>query len=157
MSQVQHVVGDLLASDEKFIAQGCNTHGVMGAGIALHIANKYPEVERVYAAYCRTRDFTVGSCLPVTDRDSGVTVFNLGTQRNPGKDGSYWAIMLSFGNLFEYCVRYGIERVAIPRIGCGIAGLDWSCVEFIIDGIYQWVPNGPEIVVYTHPKDQGKF
>lgn len=157
---VVHVVGDLLKSDEQFIAQGCNTKGAMGAGIAGSIARLYPEVERVYAAHCRTRDFIVGTCQAVTVDDVTVvrrTVFNLGTQRLPGADATYWGVMLSFGNLFEYCVAHGITRVGIPRIGCGIGGLDWNSVEWVINGIYDWVPNGPEIVVYTHPNDIAKF
>jgi O-acetyl-ADP-ribose deacetylase (regulator of RNase III) len=152
---VTHTIGDLIQSDEEFIAHGCNTKGAMGAGIARVIARQYPEVERVYSAHCRTRDFVVGSCLPVRVDDR--TVFNLGTQEFPGADASYWGIMLSFGNLFEHCRAHGIERVAIPRIGCGIGGLDWNAVEWVITGVYDWCPRGPEIVVYTHPNDVATF
>jgi len=157
--RVTHVVGDLLKSDERFIAHGCNTRGAMGAGIAGVIARAYPEVERVYAEHCRTRDFIVGTCQAVIVDERGFrrTVFNLGTQRYPGKDATYWAVMLSFGNLFEHCVSHGISRVGIPRIGCGIGGLDWNSVEWVLHGLYDWVPNGPKIVVYTHPNDIAKF
>ena len=156
---VVHVVGDLLKSDEQFIAHGCNTKGAMGAGIAGVIARAYPEVERVYSAHCRTRDFMVGTCLPVTvdERDFRRTVFNLGTQRLPGADATYWGVMLSFGNLFEYCVAHGITRVGIPRVGCDIGGLDWNSVEWVINGIYDWVPDGPKVVVYTLPNNVAKF
>ena len=163
---ITYVIGDLLASSEPVIAHGCNTRGAMGAGIALHVANRWPEVERVYAAHCRTRDFHVGTAQLVNTQemvelpDGSVThrhVFNLGTQRNPGRDGTYWAVMLSFGNMFEICVDHGIKRVAIPRIGCGIAGLEWNTVEFVINGIYDWVPNGPEIVVYTQATEAHKW
>lgn len=157
MSKITHVVGDLIKSDEQFIAHGCNTKGAMGAGIAGVIARAYPEVERVYAAHCRTRDFVIGTCLPVTVHEVNRVVFNLGTQRLPGRDASYWAVMLSFGNLFEHCKAHGITRVGIPRIGCGIGGLDWNSVEWVLNGIYGWVPDGPQIVVYTHPNDVATF
>ena len=106
---VVHVVGDLLGSDEKFVAHGCNTQGVMGAGIAGLIAQRYPEVER------------------------------------------------SYRNLFEWCRTMNVERVAIPRIGCGIGGLDWNSVEWVIRGIYDWVPDGPEVAVYTLPSEVHKW
>jgi O-acetyl-ADP-ribose deacetylase (regulator of RNase III) len=157
---ISHVTGDLFASGEKHIAHGCNTDGVMGAGVAGVIAARWPEVERVYSAYCRTKRFAAGTCLPVPI-DEEFVIYNLGTQRRPGNQShlgkaAYWPILLAFGNLFEYCVDNGIERVAIPRIGCGIAGLDWATVEGVINGIYEYIPDGPEIVVYTHTSEADK-
>lgn len=155
---ITHVVGDLLASDEKVIAHGCNTQGVMGAGIALAVASRYPEVERTYRAACKFRDFQVGTAQEVVLPDEGVTVFNLGTQEFPGRNATYWAVTLSFGNMFERCRVTGVKRVGIPRIGCGIGGLDWSAVEWVLNGIInEWVPNAPEVVVYTHPKEAYKW
>lgn len=168
MTRLSHVVGDLLASDEPVIGHGCNTVGAMGAGIALHIANRYPEVERVYAAHCRTRDFRVGTVQavevvavdieaeggPVTSRR---TVLNLGTQRNPGRDATYFNVMLAMGNAFEWAISVGVKRIAIPRIGCGIAGLEWPKVEWVVNGIFEWITQAPEVVVYTLPQDVSKF
>lgn len=164
MSKLSHVVGDLLASDEHVIGHGCNTVSAMGAGIALHIARAYPEVERVYSAHCRTRDFRVGTCQAVTtnhDTQDGAgpirIVLNLGTQRNPGRDATYFNVMLAMGNAFEWCIAHGHKRMAIPRIGCGIAGLEWDKVEWVINGIFDWIPQAPEVVVYTLPTETSKW
>jgi O-acetyl-ADP-ribose deacetylase (regulator of RNase III) len=146
---IGHVKGDLLASPEQYIAHGCNTQGVMGAGIAALIAERYPEVERSYRVACRAKDFRIGTCQDVYLPEDQRTVFNLGTQVFPGRNATYWAVMLSFGNLFEFCRTMNIDRVGIPRIGCGIGGLDWPTTEHVINGIYEWVPDGPEVVVYT--------
>lgn len=154
---VVHVVGDLLGSEEKFIAHGCNTQGVMGRGIARLIAERYPEVEHTYRVACRAKDFRVGSCQDVFVPEEGRTIFNLGTQRFPGKDATYWAVMLSIGNLFEWCRTMNVARVAIPRIGCGLGGLDWNSVEWVIRGVYDWVPDGPEVAVYTLPSEVHKW
>lgn len=155
---ITHVVGDLLESGEAVIAHGCNTQGMMGAGIALAVASKYPEVERTYRVLCRLGEFQVGTAQEVEMPDQGVTVFNLGTQEFPGRNATYWAVMLSFGNMFERCRKVGIKRVAIPRIGCGIGGLEWDAVEWMINGIInEWVRDAPEVVVYTHPKEAHKW
>jgi len=155
---VNYVIGDLLESDEQVIAHGCNTQGVMGAGIAAAVAAKYPEVERAYRVACRAKDFRVGSCQDVYLAPESRLVFNLGTQRYPGKDATYWAIMLAFGNMFEYCKVMNIKRVGIPRIGCGIAGLEWPTVEWVINGIINdWVNDAPEVVVYTLAREAHKW
>lgn len=153
---ITHVTGDLLASDEKFIAHGVNCLGLMGAGIAKAIAVKHPVVEKVYREECTERRLLPGGCLAVMDKAADRYVFNLATQNSPGRDATYWRVAMAFGNMFEHCVAWGIKRVGIPRIGCGIGGLDWEPVEFIINGLYQWVPNGPDIVVYTHPSEAHK-
>lgn len=120
--------GDLLKSKEPVIAHGCNTHGVMGAGIARQIATLYPDAYEQYRKACRTRKFRLGSSQAIWTRTNGTErlVFNLGTQDRPGADASAWAVFLSFANLAEYCYRLGVPVVAIPRIGAGIGGLSWS-------------------------------
>lgn len=150
--QIFHVIGDLVESGEQYIAHGCNTHDVIGGGVSGPIVRKWPEVELAYHAACKSRQFFVGTCQVVKTTD-GHVVFNIASQEAPGADGSYWAVMLAMGNLIEFCIKHGIRRVAIPRIGCGIAGLRWPQVEFIINGIFQWRPNAPEIWVYTHPSE----
>jgi O-acetyl-ADP-ribose deacetylase (regulator of RNase III) len=53
--------GDLLKSGEPVIAHGCNTHGVMGAGIAKQVAFMYPDAYQQYRKACHNRSFRVGS------------------------------------------------------------------------------------------------
>lgn len=120
--------GDLLASGEPVIAHGCNTHGLMGAGIARQIAHTYPECEIQYRKACHNRRFRLGSAQPVWVRNHGNErlVFNLGTQEQPGANASAWGVFLSFANLAEYCYRLGVPVIAIPRIGAGIGGLSWA-------------------------------
>jgi O-acetyl-ADP-ribose deacetylase (regulator of RNase III) len=157
---ITHVVGDLLESDEFIIAHGCNTQGFMGAGIAKAVAEKYPQVYESYKWSCHYGHFRVGGLdvHHVLEGESTARfVLNLGTQEFTGANASYWALTLAMGNAFEWARKFGHKRIAIPRIGCGIGGLEWKTVEWVIDGIYQWVPSGPEVVVYTHPKEVHKW
>lgn len=157
---ITHVVGDLMNTTIQDIAQGCNTEGLMGAGIAGIIASTYPDVLNSYQVKVRGRNFVLGSALPVIVRrfdGQMLTVWNLGTQKQPGSNGSLWGILLAFGNMMEQMVEWGVTRVAVPRIGCGIAGLKWSNVEFQIATAQKFVgPKAPEVVVYTHPSEEHK-
>lgn len=150
---ITYVTGNLLDSDERFIAHGCNCEGVMGAGIAKYIAERYPEVYEAYKLEIARRAFVPGVSQPVQTLVGNRWVFNLATQQAPGRDGNYWFVTLAFGNLVEQCIRNGVHRVGIPRIGCGIAGLDWDAVAWCIEGVLSQRPQGPEFVVYTLPHE----
>lgn len=156
MSEVHHILGDLLACDVPDIAQGCNTRGVMGGGISGPIAAKWPIVREAYDNRCNARSFVLGSAQPVMVAPCK-TVWNLGTQQNPGPDGSLWGVLLSFGNMFEQLTEWGVKRVAIPRIGCGIAGLRWAAVERQITKAQMYVGDKcPDVIVFTHPSEAHK-
>lgn len=121
--------GDLLDSKEPVIAHGCNVRGVMGAGIAAQVANWYPDVLANYKTACQRHTFRLGTAQPIwTGYSVGFErcVVNLGTQHDPGKNATSWAVFLAFANLAEWAHHIGIPRVAIPRIGAGIGGLHWA-------------------------------
>lgn len=123
--EFEYVIGDLIKSDEEVIAHGCNCVGVMGAGIALQVARVYPVVEYHYKQAVQRGTFPLGSAQLI--HPNGFRrVFNLGTQFQPGRDASLRAVYLSFTNMAETCYVQKIKRVAIPRIGCGIGGLEWD-------------------------------
>lgn len=55
-------------------------------------------------------------------------VGNLFTQLNYGKDGKKYANLNAVKSTLEQAVRFAITHelpLYIPRIGCGLGGLDW--------------------------------
>lgn len=153
---IEHKIGDLLESDEPVIAHGCNTVGVMGAGIARAIHLKWGTA-KIYEPYewaCSTGEFITGSAQRVDVGDK--IVYNLGTQRDPGRNARYWWVMLAMANMFERMATFGEARVAIPRIGCGIGGLEWEMVEDTIRTVQEHTESPPLVVVYTHPSEAHK-
>lgn len=154
MTQFVYLVGDLLDSEERVIAHGANCQGVMGAGIARQIHDRYGVVFHQYQKACRRGTFVNGSALPVdTDAQEfgSRTVFNLGTQNQTGADASYWAVFLSFANMAEQMKRWDWDRVAIPRIGCGIGGLSWEPVAKQISSAFAAAKAKITVAVYDLP------
>lgn len=149
-----------MTSTIQDIAQGCNCEGLMAAGIAGVIAREYPDVLNAYQIKVNSRTFVLGTAQPVIVRrfdDQLLTVWNLGTQKQPGPHGSLWGVLLSFGNMFEQMAEWKIKQVAIPRIGCGIAKLKWADVERQIELAQKFAgPNAPDVIVYTHPSEAHK-
>lgn len=124
VGSIEYKVGDLLQADEAVIAHGCNTHGVMGAGVAKLIRQQHPDAYHLYRQACLAGSFLLGSAQPVLSNDK--IVFNLATQKAPGPDATPWGVFLSFANMGEDLIGLDLYTVAVPRIGAGIGGLHWD-------------------------------
>lgn len=154
--QLQILHGDLVRSDEPVIAHGCNTRGIMGAGIAQQIAKQHPLV-----LHANERDVKAGSFLPGSAQLVIVSprraVFNLGTQEDVGPCAKLEYIYLAFRNLAEKCAHDSITRLAIPQIGCGLGGLFWTNVEKTINlGLGHTRARGHELEVVCYVYQPGK-
>jgi len=127
---------DALTFDAPALAHGVNIMGLMGGGIAYQIAREYPMVEVAYIAACKTRKLRIGGCFPVSTSkdDKPYVIYNLATQVEPGPCASLTAIDISVGRMVEHAKAHGIDHIAMPRIGCGIGGLRWQDVMFILNG-----------------------
>ena len=71
------IEGDLLDITDGAICHQVNTRGVMGAGIAKLIAEKWPVVFRDYKALCDAGLNTLGwhQKVPITDTLSVINIF----------------------------------------------------------------------------------
>jgi O-acetyl-ADP-ribose deacetylase (regulator of RNase III) len=98
----------------------------MGLGVAKEVATRYPTVKKKYKAACNAGVFNLGYAQFVLDEENDQAVYNLATQKQAGPNGSRWGVFLAFANMFEHAAANNIVRIAIPRIGCGIAKLDWN-------------------------------
>lgn len=135
---------NILETELEHIAHGVNCMNVMGSGIAKVLYEKYPLVKKAYHSKWDTQEkqwagWRLGESQYVLCDDK--TIINMFTQidylpRNV-RNVNYWAIGHCFRNL-------RVEKIAIPKIGCGLAGGDWSIVEQIIndateDRVEVWV------------------
>jgi len=133
---IEYVFGDLFSSDAQALAHGCNCLGVMGAGIAAEFKERYPEMYQAYRRQCLDGSFGLGSVM-VWVEDGKQIVFNLGTQPRPGRCASYEAMGESLGAMKRVADDIGVKVIAIPRIGTGHGGLEWSKVKLIVEEIFE--------------------
>ena len=129
MSSIEYRVGDLLEYEGKYICQGVNSLGVMGAGLALQIRNKYPKVYKVYKRKHSEGEPKLGRVFGV---DCGEhTIINIVTQKEIGrwkKPFNYTAFTLGL-NQVDVSIK---GPVAFPMIGAGLAGGDWVEISKIL-------------------------
>lgn len=74
-------------------------------------------------------------------------MFNMATQDRPGPRARIEWVKDSAKLVAEFAQVHNIDRVAIPRIGCGIGGLEWADVRLALSaaetGMFQfevWTP-----------------
>ena len=135
----RYIVGDITETDLKYIAHGVNCQNKMGSGVAKALYEKFPEVKKEYHRHCDLWSYEIhglllGQLCPVFINNDK-NIFNLFTQLNYGYDGkryvNYWAIVRCFSVLMGYIPKG--YPIAIPKIGCGLAGGDWNIVEQLIN------------------------
>lgn len=138
---IEYKTGDLLDVKRGVIAHGCNCYGVMGAGVALAIKQKYPKAHSDYVKVCNryydnpedllgeinfvrvSDDILIANCF--TQLDFG------GKKRNLRYD--------ALAQVFEKLNSADLEELNIPKIGAGLAGGNWDLIESIINDVYKGV------------------
>lgn len=129
----KYIKGDITETELKYIAHGVNCQNKMGSGVAKALFTKW---SRVKSEYHMVSNKCLGRVSLVGYPD--VTIFNCFTQYNYGYDGNkyvnYAAIVNCFTFMKNLIPNIGQDiRLAIPKIGCGLAGGDWNIVEQLIN------------------------
>lgn len=131
---MKQINGDLvelaLAGEYEVIVQGCNCMCQMGKGIALTIKNTWPEA---YAADCATTKGDASKLGTITTATVDVngkplTIVNAYSQYKYGKGGVYSSVEAIYCAMTKVKELYSGKKIAMPKIGCGLAGGDWDQV-----------------------------
>lgn len=142
------ITGDLitLADEGEFdiIIHGCNTEGIMGAGIAKQIADRWPEAVEADQATLDTPAFEkmgdYSKAHVVTKAGTPLIILNAYTQLNARGRGVL-ADHQAIEDVFKK-VRAEYEnapvRIAFPAIGAGLARGNWDTIRCIIDTVMHY-------------------
>lgn len=123
------VKGDLFKSGAPAIGHGVNCKGVMGSGIATVFKINYPDMYEEYKGACRRGDLRPGMVFPWKDEESGVWIYNIASQDNPGADARLDWLATGVAKALDHAFKNDVYKIALPKIGCGIGGLDWEDVH----------------------------
>ena len=130
--------GDVLESDERVIVHGCNCFNTMGSGIARQIKKKFPTAYAVDQKTVRGDESKLGTFTYALCGDKladPIFVVNAYTQCRYGRDKvyvEYGAIETVFVRICEW---FPHKVIALPKIGCGLAGGDWEVVSEILERV----------------------
>ena len=146
---IRFTTGDILAEDVEALVNTVNCVGVMGRGIALQFKKAFPENFRVYAAACRRgevqpgRMFVVGTGALTNPR----YIVNFPTKRHWRGNSRIEDIDAGLKDLATVIRERDIRSIAVPPLGAGLGGLEWSDVRPRIEQTLQDF-NDLDVVVF---------
>lgn len=126
------VKGNLFDLSHNFdsLAQGVNTKGVMGAGIAVPFREKWPLMFQDYKSLCAAYTDILPGLLHTWENpnwsaeDPIQVIFNLFSQDFPGRNNAVLSDLAKATLLMRMSAEeFKLERVGLPWIGCGIGGI----------------------------------
>lgn len=158
MAEIVYLVGDATdpqGNGPKVIVHVCNDVGGWGRGFVVALSRRFPEPEAAYRRWWADRannDFVLGAVqfVPVAPE---LWVANLIGQHGLGRTRGvppvrYDAIQEGLARVALFAKEHG-ATVHMPRIGCGLAGGDWTVVERIVkEGL---TTQGVAVTVYDLP------
>ena len=136
---IEYKRGDILREDVEALINTVNCVGVMGRGIALQFKNAFPENFKAYAIACKNEEVQPG--LMFVFETGQLTypryIINFPTKRHWRGKSRLVDIEAGLKALVDTVRRYNIQSIAIPPLGSGLGGLDWSEVRPQIEAILQ--------------------
>jgi O-acetyl-ADP-ribose deacetylase (regulator of RNase III) len=126
--------GNLLQADVDALVNTVNTVGVMGKGIALQFKRAFPAMFKDYARAAKGGELQLGSMhVWATGQLTGPRfVINFPTKGHWKASSRLVDVERGLDDLVRVIREKGIRSVAVPPLGCGNGGLDWSLVEPLI-------------------------
>lgn len=129
--------GDLLHADADALVNTVNCVGIMGKGIALQFKRQFPEMFKVYKRACDRGEVQIGKMLVW---ETGLLegpqyIINFPTKQHwKGRSKLPW-IRAGLEDLRRVVGELEIGSVALPPLGAGNGGLDWTDVEPLIQDL----------------------
>ena len=129
---IKYIKGDLTDAEEQVIMHGVNCQGRFGSGVAGAIAKKHPYIRDQYMSHDNR---VLGECQFV-EYNNQIWV-NAYTQDRYGYDGRQYANLKAIAycliGVNEYMHNHKLMTIAMPKIGCGLGGLEWDEVRQLVD------------------------
>ena len=128
---IRFKTGDMFAEEAEALVNTVNCVGVMGRGVALQFKRAYPSNFKAYAARCKRGEMKPGRVF-VFETDSGVPpqyIINFPSKRHWRGKSRIEDIESGLQSLVQEIRERDIRSVAIPPLGSGLGGLDWSLVR----------------------------
>jgi len=133
---------DIATTRDGVVVNTVNTVGVMGAGVAKAVRERWPSVMAPNKRACENGRLEPGA-LHVHRLENGQTVINMATKRH-WRDPSEYAWVGSGLLFLSHLVMSwnarapnSVTSITLPPPGCGHGGLDWNVVEGMVRAYLQ--------------------
>ncbi len=145
---IEYKTGDILTEDAEALVNTVNCVGIMGRGVALQFKNTFPENFRAYADACKRHNVQPGRMFVFETKrlTNPRYIINFPTKRHWRGNSRMEDIESGLKALTDVIRERNIRSIAIPPLGSGLGGLDWSQVRSKIDVALRGLDNVRVIV-----------
>ena len=146
---IRYTQGNLLEASAEALVNTVNEVGVMGKGVALMFSDAFPENARVYAKGAKDGQVRVGRMF-VTHNPVLIGpkwIINFPTKKHWRHPSKLEWVRDGLEDLVRVIRERNIRSVALPPLGCGNGGLEWSQVKREIEATLSQLPE-VEFIVY---------
>ena len=124
---------DLFSVEEDYWLAHCIASDFgLGAGIAVQFNTHFNMKNKLKLKYKNVWE-QKGYCIDILNDK----VFNLITKEKSWGKPSLQTITDSLIDMKNISIKLGINKIAMPKIGCGLDGLDWDSVKNIINYVFK--------------------
>lgn len=148
------LIGDLFDSQAQTLVNTVNCVGVMGKGVAELFKRRFPEMFEDYKRRAERKAVRLGE--PYLYRhSSGLQIVNFPTKGHWRSPSRLADIERGLDYLAAHVAEWGITSLALPPLGCGNGGLNWSEVGPLIWNKLHRLPIDVDVYApYGTPKHQ---
>ncbi|XP_054902165.1 ADP-ribose glycohydrolase OARD1 [Poeciliopsis prolifica] len=141
---LKYVTGDLFSCPRDESLAHCISEDIrMGAGIATMFKKRFGEVSTL-----KKQKKVPGQCAVLACDQR--FIYYLITKKRASQKPTYDNLRKSLEDMKSHCLQNGVNRISIPRIGCGLDRLEWSKVSRILEQVFK--ETDISITVYSLPR-----
>lgn len=135
---IHELSGDILLSGAKAIAHGVAPNDDFYQGLAIQLRERLPAMYKDFRHYCQTQHPKSGGLWTWMSAD-GRYLVNLFTREGAYGHGSKPGqaklnhVNHSLHALRDFVKKEKVASLALPRLACGMNGLDWNEVRPLIE------------------------
>jgi O-acetyl-ADP-ribose deacetylase (regulator of RNase III) len=132
---IQYKTGDIIAEDVEALVNTVNCVGIMGRGVALQFKNAFPDNFKAYEAACRRGEVQPGHMFvfETNQLTNPRLIINFPTKRHWRGKSRIEDIEAGLEALVHEIRSRHVRTLAIPPLGSGLGGLNWSDVRLRIE------------------------
>lgn len=135
---IRYKTGDMFEQPAEAIVNTVNCVGVMGKGVALEFKRRWPENFRAYKRLCDAGELAPGKLFIFENSDilgeaNHRFLINFPTKQHWRAQSKIEYIESGLDAFVNEVRRLRIKSVALPPLGCGNGGLEWTDVRRLIE------------------------
>ncbi|KAH1005474.1 hypothetical protein HUJ04_006454 [Dendroctonus ponderosae] len=144
---VHEIFGDLFEQPKEYSLAHCVAEDLrMGSGIAVSFKREFKNLPELFDQRAKQ-----GGLATFYDEKNKRFVYYLVTKKESTGKPTYFTLWKSLCKMRDHVKENKVEKIAIPRIGCGLDRLEWDKVKSMLITLFENVD--VEIIVCNFQQD----